>query len=332
MFRNAAIRSSRSRCHFRTSHAFSAHDARQILVRKLRNKFLHRDFSICHIFQHIPVVSRICDLFRQIFLAFFRFLFFACRNRFTCQFKFAISIFTHFETIECFYRRKCLFQFFDHFLLNNLKIRAFFRITNIGTHINPVCSRFKHHTIRRTGNSGIVIRCKDRKRNGYFYHFFFTRFDHTRFCKSAKTAGGLTEFSLRCFHVCLNHVFSRCFSGIFHLHLNLASEILTNGKIDARIAECRIREPITKRIQHFLFCHRFKIPVSDINVFHIKVFVFAAKIGRRWVIFYFFCNRIGQMPTRGHSSGQHIGDTITTDHASLPHDHLRLAGLQTRMR
>ena len=51
MFRNAAIRSSRSRCHFRTSHAFSAHDARQILVRKLRDKFLHRDFFICHIFQ-----------------------------------------------------------------------------------------------------------------------------------------------------------------------------------------------------------------------------------------------------------------------------------------
>ena len=65
------------------------------------------------------------------------------------------------------------------------------------------------------------------------------------FGKSAKAPRRFSKFALRCLNIRLYHVFSRCLSGIFYLHLYLTSKILADGKINARIAECRIRKPIT---------------------------------------------------------------------------------------
>ena len=75
----------------------------------------------------------------------------------------------------------------------------------------------------------------------------------------------------------------------------------------------------SERVKHFVFCCCFKITVSHVDVFRIKIPVLIAKAGGGRVIFYGTGDSIAQTAAGVYPAGQHVGNAAAALHSALPY-------------
>ena len=137
-----------------------------------------------------------------------------------------------------------------------------------------------------------------------------------RFAKGNKYLSGFSQRAAGTAGVQLYHLFAGQRAGVLHLHLH-GDRLVFCFCFCHFAGKVRVRQTVTKGVQHPLRRKGLKVPIAHKNIFCIAVLCFVAKVLCR-VVGVGFGDGVRQATAWVHLPGEHIRHRVTAFHAQLP--------------
>ena len=221
------------------------------------------------------------------------------------------------HTFKAFYRSKRLFQFTHTYCFILISCANHLAISYISTHKEVILPLFQNIAVREPCTPAVIIRHHVLFIAGQHNHLGFTGLQFFCFGKVNQHSGRLSQFTLGFFHVQLNNFLAGSVSCIGYNNATIDTVLSVHINIPF-YRECGIRKTISEGIHHLIFCQRFKITISHIDIFCIEVLHFIAKILCGRIIFNLIGNGITHFTGGILTTHQKIYNAVTAFHAPLP--------------
>ena len=182
---------------------------------------------------------------------------------------------------------------------------------------NLIGSFLQHEGSRIPCKPGLIIRSKAVKGNRKGKLLCLSCLQPFCFLESRQYKRRFPQLSLRAHYVNLCHFLSRYSPFVFYLYLQRQLLILCRNLISL-YGKRGIGKSVPKGIAYLFSGCCFKIAVSHINIFLIKISICISKVCIRRIVLHLIGNGVGKLAGRVFLSCQHIHGSIAAYHSPLP--------------
>ena len=209
-----------------------------------------------------------------------------------------------------------LLKLLYHFRFLSLKLIHRFHVTGTVPHLHTIFTSLQNIAVGMPGYAGVVIRCKHSHIYCHLKQLSFSRLQNPALTKSSQHSFGVPQFPTGQTKINLNYLSPIHISRIGHLRLYLDSIFIHLRHSTQR--KLGIAQSVSKGIQNLLWMKSLKIAISYINVLHIVIIMFPAKIAASRIGVIAFRKGIRQLSAWIHRPGKHVRKGISALHSPLP--------------
>ena len=212
--------------------------------------------------------------------------------------------------------RQQLAALLQHQRVRQVQVTAGDSAAHICTQAKSVVPRFQQPGVFAPGSAAVVKAGKVPIRGGESQALVLAGGQFLGFGKGDEHLGGLAQCTAGTAGVQLYHLLTGQCAGVLYLHLH-GDRLVLDLCFFHLTGKVRVRQTITKGVQHPLRRKGLKVPIAHKNIFCIAVLCLVAKVLCR-VVGVGFGDGVRQVAAWVHLPGEHIRHRVTALHAQLP--------------